>query len=284
MPTTSQPRLRPASTTARITALSPGASPPPVDTAMRLIGRDASPAIRRSVGRPAIRVAAVPSRLQFAVAWRADHADDRHMFDRRRVPRPVPASRSTRASPGLAVRDVVQRAVAAPAAMSRRVAAGASRDHAAPPRRRPHRAARRVGAGDVDLPARPPDVGGDRHLRGPGGQRLLPALGAGCADAHGVRRQATVTSATSLVLGDDTIHGVTNPLDHLTAAIHVYGGDLVDQPRSQWGPGERIERPYDLAEAQAAVRRRQRRLARRVLAPRRVSGGSPRRRARRRGR
>jgi predicted metal-dependent enzyme (double-stranded beta helix superfamily) len=47
------------------------------------------------------------------------------------------------------------------------------------------------------------------------------------------------------VLGDDTIHGVTNPLDHLTAAIHVYGGDFVNQPRSQWGPGERLERPYD---------------------------------------
>ena len=50
MPTTSQSRLRPASTTARITALSPGASPPPVDTAMRLIGRAGSsigPAVRR---------------------------------------------------------------------------------------------------------------------------------------------------------------------------------------------------------------------------------------------
>jgi predicted metal-dependent enzyme (double-stranded beta helix superfamily) len=53
------------------------------------------------------------------------------------------------------------------------------------------------------------------------------------------------------VLGDDTIHGVTNPLDRLTAAIHVYGGDFVNQPRSQWGPGERIERPYELAAAQA---------------------------------
>jgi predicted metal-dependent enzyme (double-stranded beta helix superfamily) len=52
-----------------------------------------------------------------------------------------------------------------------------------------------------------------------------------------------------LVLGDDTIHGVTNPLDHLTGAIHVYGGDLVAQPRSQWGPGDRVERPYDFAEA-----------------------------------
>jgi hypothetical protein len=26
----------------------------------------------------------------------------------------------------------------------------------------------------------------------------------------------------------------------------VYGGDFVNQPRSQWGPGDLVERPYDL--------------------------------------
>jgi predicted metal-dependent enzyme (double-stranded beta helix superfamily) len=51
------------------------------------------------------------------------------------------------------------------------------------------------------------------------------------------------------LLGDDTIHGVHNPRDTLTAAVHVYGGDFVNQPRSQWGPGPREERPFDLAEA-----------------------------------
>ena len=49
-----------------------------------------------------------------------------------------------------------------------------------------------------------------------------------------------------LVLGKDAIHGVANPLDRITAAIHVYGGDFVHQPRSQWGPGPLEERPYDL--------------------------------------
>jgi predicted metal-dependent enzyme (double-stranded beta helix superfamily) len=49
-----------------------------------------------------------------------------------------------------------------------------------------------------------------------------------------------------LLLGDDAIHSVHNPLDCLTAAIHVYGGDFVRAPRSQWGPGERVEQPYDL--------------------------------------
>jgi predicted metal-dependent enzyme (double-stranded beta helix superfamily) len=49
------------------------------------------------------------------------------------------------------------------------------------------------------------------------------------------------------VLGDDTIHAVSNPLGQLTGALHVYGGDFINQPRSQWGPGEQVERPYDLA-------------------------------------
>ncbi|MGQ0825292.1 MAG: hypothetical protein ACT4OX_09750 [Actinomycetota bacterium] len=49
-----------------------------------------------------------------------------------------------------------------------------------------------------------------------------------------------------VLLGDDTIHSVTNPRDRLTGSIHVYGGDFVNEPRSQWGPGERTERPYDI--------------------------------------
>ena len=47
-----------------------------------------------------------------------------------------------------------------------------------------------------------------------------------------------------LLLGDDTIHAVANPTRRLTGAIHVYGGDFVNQPRSQWGPGPREERPF----------------------------------------
>jgi predicted metal-dependent enzyme (double-stranded beta helix superfamily) len=48
------------------------------------------------------------------------------------------------------------------------------------------------------------------------------------------------------VLGTETIHAVANPRDLLTGAIHVYGGDFVNHPRSQWGPGDLVERPYDL--------------------------------------
>jgi predicted metal-dependent enzyme (double-stranded beta helix superfamily) len=55
-------------------------------------------------------------------------------------------------------------------------------------------------------------------------------------------------------LGVQTIHSVRNPTDRLTGAIHVYGGDFVEQPRSQWGPGDRIERTYDPAEVERQFR------------------------------
>ncbi|MBV8159480.1 MAG: hypothetical protein JO265_01010 [Acidimicrobiia bacterium] len=58
----------------------------------------------------------------------------------------------------------------------------------------------------------------------------------------------------------DGIREVTNPLRRITGAIHVYGGDFVNRPRSQWGPGPLEERPYDIevvnaqfAEANAAA-------------------------------
>jgi predicted metal-dependent enzyme (double-stranded beta helix superfamily) len=48
-----------------------------------------------------------------------------------------------------------------------------------------------------------------------------------------------------LLLGDDAIHSVHNPLSAYTGAIHVYGGDFIRQPRSQW-TGENLEElPYD---------------------------------------
>jgi predicted metal-dependent enzyme (double-stranded beta helix superfamily) len=49
-----------------------------------------------------------------------------------------------------------------------------------------------------------------------------------------------------LMLGDDAIHSVTNPLRSYTGAIHVYGGDFVRQPRSQWSPSTLLEEPYDM--------------------------------------
>ena len=69
------------------------------------------------------------------------------------------------------------------------------------------------------------------------------------------RRALTGSGGKQLVVGDvallgaSTIHAVTNPLSSLTGAIHVYGGDFVHQPRSQWGPGSAQEAPYDIDEA-----------------------------------
>jgi predicted metal-dependent enzyme (double-stranded beta helix superfamily) len=50
-----------------------------------------------------------------------------------------------------------------------------------------------------------------------------------------------------LLLGDDVIHSVHNPArSAYTGAIHVYGGDFVGTPRSQWDPATLTEQAYDL--------------------------------------
>jgi predicted metal-dependent enzyme (double-stranded beta helix superfamily) len=96
----------------------------------------------------------------------------------------------------------------------------------------------------------------------PHDHRMWAAIGiyAGQEDNEFFRREApglkTLTASGGrelkvgdvLVLGRDAIHAVTNPTAGLTAAIHVYGGDLVNEPRSQWGPGPVEERPYDMDE------------------------------------
>jgi predicted metal-dependent enzyme (double-stranded beta helix superfamily) len=51
-------------------------------------------------------------------------------------------------------------------------------------------------------------------------------------------------------LGPDAIHHVANPGRRFTGAIHVYGGDFVNEPRSQWDPDELVEQPFDMTEVQ----------------------------------
>jgi len=63
-----------------------------------------------------------------------------------------------------------------------------------------------------------------------------------------------LTTGDTVVLGHDTIHRVTNPGTRPTGAIHIYGGDFVNQPRSQWGPGPVEERPYDYDDARRQFR------------------------------
>lgn len=47
-------------------------------------------------------------------------------------------------------------------------------------------------------------------------------------------------------LGKDIIHTVTNPIDKLTGAIHIYGGDFFNEPRNEWDPETLTEQAYDV--------------------------------------
>jgi predicted metal-dependent enzyme (double-stranded beta helix superfamily) len=64
-------------------------------------------------------------------------------------------------------------------------------------------------------------------------------------------RRITATSARSmserevLSLPPDAVHSVVNPIERLTAAIHVYGGDFFAPGRSEWDPETLAERPFD---------------------------------------
>ena len=59
-------------------------------------------------------------------------------------------------------------------------------------------------------------------------------------------------------LGSDIIHSVINPIDKLTGAIHIYGGDFFAAERSEWdsmtleehrSDGERTRRVFEEANA-----------------------------------
>ena len=47
-------------------------------------------------------------------------------------------------------------------------------------------------------------------------------------------------------LGHDIVHSVTNPIEKMTSAIHVYGGDFFAPGRSEWDPETLQERPFDV--------------------------------------
>ena len=48
------------------------------------------------------------------------------------------------------------------------------------------------------------------------------------------------------LLGDDTIHAVSNPREVFTGAIHVYGGNITARPgRSEWDDDNGAELDYD---------------------------------------
>lgn len=47
-------------------------------------------------------------------------------------------------------------------------------------------------------------------------------------------RGTTLTTGDTVLLGDKTVHEVHNPAPGYTGAIHVYGGDFLNEPRSEW--------------------------------------------------
>jgi len=67
-------------------------------------------------------------------------------------------------------------------------------------------------------------------------------------DGRGLTRHGTkeLNAKDTVPLGATIIHAVTNPLDRITGAIHVYGGDFFATPRSEWDPMTFEEHPYDV--------------------------------------
>ena len=67
-----------------------------------------------------------------------------------------------------------------------------------------------------------------------------PAIEAAGAQSMGAGEAAT--------FGQDIIHSVANPLQKLTPALHVYGGDFFNPPvpRSQWNHETLEEEPWDM--------------------------------------
>ena len=73
--------------------------------------------------------------------------------------------------------------------------------------------------------------------------RRLPDAAGGEIEAAGAR---SLAEKDAVPLGPDIIHSVTNPVSRLTGAIHVYGGDFFATPRSEWDPETLLEQPYDV--------------------------------------
>ena len=72
--------------------------------------------------------------------------------------------------------------------------------------------------------------------------RRLPGDAAHKLEASGAK---ALCEKDTVQLGQDIIHSVTNPIGHLTGAIHIYGGDFFRVPRSEWDAETLTEQPCD---------------------------------------
>ena len=66
--------------------------------------------------------------------------------------------------------------------------------------------------------------------------------GSGLEEAN----RRTIHAGEAILLGEDVVHAIENPLGAQTLGLHVYGGDLLAAPRSMWDPKEGREHPYDV--------------------------------------
>jgi predicted metal-dependent enzyme (double-stranded beta helix superfamily) len=73
--------------------------------------------------------------------------------------------------------------------------------------------------------------------------RRVPGAGGGKLEAAGAKALSTGDAEP---LGHNIIHSVTNPIQRLTGAIHVYGGDFFRAERSEWDPESLLEDRYDV--------------------------------------
>jgi predicted metal-dependent enzyme (double-stranded beta helix superfamily) len=73
--------------------------------------------------------------------------------------------------------------------------------------------------------------------------RRVPDDPSGRIEAAGAK---ALSERDALPLGRDIIHSVTNPIERLTGAVHVYGGDFFAVPRSEWDPERLVEQTGDV--------------------------------------
>jgi predicted metal-dependent enzyme (double-stranded beta helix superfamily) len=68
----------------------------------------------------------------------------------------------------------------------------------------------------------------------------------GRIEAHGA---IALSTRDAQAFGPELIHSVVNPIQRVTGAIHVYGGDFFAAQRSEWEPESLSERPFDIDKA-----------------------------------
>ena len=64
---------------------------------------------------------------------------------------------------------------------------------------------------------------------------------------------ASICTGRCHSLEREAIHSVNNPLDRITAGLHLYGGDLSMQPRTMWDGETLVEAPLDYARDYRAI-------------------------------